>query len=243
VHAFDIAPSGRVVTLDGRRISVEGHALEIDFEAARCRFRGEDLVVLGRKSELLSVASDGKSRGVLRVRDGALDVAVLRGGSVVISYGRRGSQRHGVTLERIGDAPCVFKDPELLDATCLAPESGGVWVLGTAAEPPTCRALRLRPVAQGFAAREVVALPAPPRSAAVGPDGALFVLLEPGESLVRVDGGAAGAAVRLQGPLHALARHGRKLLGLGARGVEDLSRLVAKPLRDAAPPPLPPCGP
>lgn len=242
MHAFDISPSGRIATLDGRKLVLDGRAVDLDFEAARCRFRGEDLVVLGRKSELLSVAADGKARGMVRVREGALDVAVVRGGSVVVSYGRRGSQRHGVTLERLGDAPCVLKDPELLDATCLAADSGGLYVLGTAAEPPTCRAMRLRPAAHGFAVRETVALPAPPRSAAVGPDGALFVLLEPGEALVRVEGGVAGPPVRLPAPLHALARQGRKLLGSGAKGIEDLSRLVGKPVRDAAPPPLPPCG-
>ncbi len=244
MQAFDVAPSGRIALARGRRLSVEGAApIDLDFEPLRCRFRGEDLVVLGRKSELLSVAADGKLRGKLRVREAALDVVVLKGGSIVVSYGRRGLERHGVTLERLGDAPCVFKDDALLDATCLAPESGGVWVLGTAAASPTCRALRLRPGAQGFAVREVVALPAPPRSAAIGPDGALFVLLEPGETLVRVDGGVAGAPVRLPAPLHALARQGRKLLGCGAKGVEDLGRLVPKPLHEAPPPALPPCGP
>jgi hypothetical protein len=187
VIAFDVAPSGRVAVLkdDGRHLSLEGagppRSVDLDFEGLRVRFRGEDLVVLGRKSELLSLEPDGKARGLLRVREGALDVAVLRGGSIVVSYGRRGSQRHGVTLERFGDAPCVFKDPALLDATCLAAESGAVWVLGTAAEQPTSRAQRLRPVAGGFAVKEIVALPAPPRSAVVGPDGALYVLLEPGE--------------------------------------------------------------
>lgn len=247
--AFDVAPSGRVAVLDGdgRRLSIEGagpsRALALDFDALRCRFRGEDLVVLGRKGELLSLAGDGKERGTMRVREGALDVAVLRGGSIVVSYGRRGSQRHGVTLERLGDAPCVFKDAALLDATCLAAESGAVWVLGTAAEQPTARAVRLRPVAGGLAVKAVVALPAPPRAAAVGPDGALFVLLEPGESLVRVDAGAAGAPVRLPVPLHALARHGRKLLGCGARGVEDLTRFVPRPLAAARRPELPPCSP
>jgi hypothetical protein len=244
VQAFDVAPSGRTALAEGRRLSLEGVApIDLEFEPLRCRFRGEDLVVLGRKSELLSIAKDGKVRGVVRVREGALDVAVLRGGSVVVSYGRRGAQRHGVTLERLGDAPCVFKDSALLDATCLAAESGALWVLGTAAEQPTARALKLRPVAGGFAVKEVVALQAPPRSAAVGPDGALFVILEPGESLVRVEAGVAGTPIRLPAPLHALARDGRKLLGRGAKGVEDLSRFVPRPLADARRPELPPCSP
>ncbi len=244
MQAFDVAPSGRIALAQGQRLSLDGVApIDLDFEPLRCRFRGEDLVVLGPGSELLSVAADGKVRGKVRVREAALDVAVLKGGSIVVSYGRRGLERHGVTLERLGDAPCVFKDAALLDATCLAAESGAVWVLGTAAEPPTSRALRLRPVAHGLSAREVVPLPAPPRSAAVGPDGALYVLLEPGESFVRVDAGAASAPVRLPVPLHSLARHGRRLLGCGAKGIEDLSRFVPRPLADARRPELPPCSP
>ncbi len=247
--AFDVAPSGRVAAIgrDGRRLSLEGIGppcvVDLDFDAVRCRFRGEDLVVLGSRGELLSLAGDGKERGVARVREGALDVVVLRGGSIVVSYGRRGAQSHGVTLERFGDTPCVFKDEALLDATCLAAESGALWVLGTGAEHPTARAVRLRPVPAGLSVKEVVALPSPPRAAAVGPDGALFVLLEPGESLVRVEAGAAGAPVRLKAPLHALARHGRRLLGCGAKGVEDLSRFVPRPLAAARRPELPPCSP
>lgn len=240
VAAFDVAPSGRVATVAGRSLSVDGGtAIELGFEGRRCRFRGEEIVVLGAGGELLSVAADGSVRGRARVREEARDVAALPGGSVLVCYGPRA----GVTLERFGEAPCVFKDATLLDAMCLAVESGGVWVLGTAAEPPPARAVRLRPVPDGFRVREVVALPAPPRAAAVGPDGALYVLLEPGTSVVRVDGGRAGEPSLLPAPLHDLARHGRRLLGRGDRAVDDLSRLVPKPLRDAAPPPLPPCGP
>jgi hypothetical protein len=105
------------------------------------------------------------------------------------------------------------------------------------------RAVRLRPVPEGFRVREVVALPAAPRAAAVGPDGALYVLLDGGASVVRVDGGRAGEPALLPAPLHDLARDGRRLLGRGDKGVEDLTRLVPRPLHDAAPPPLPPCGP
>jgi hypothetical protein len=241
VVAFDVAPSGRVAAVTGRKLSVEGGAspigIDVGFEALRCRFRGEDLVVLGSRSELLSVAADGTVRGRARVRADARDVAALPGGSVLVSYGPRA----GVTLERFGEAPCVFKDAALLDATRLAIESGGVWVLGLASEAPRSRAVRLRPVPEGFRVREVVPLAAPPRAAAVGPDGALYVLLEPGTSVVRIDGGRAGEAALLPGPLHDLARDGRRLLGRGASGIEDLSRLVPKPLHDAALPPLPPC--
>jgi hypothetical protein len=244
---FDVTASGRIAGIGRPRrimLALRGgrpRFVPLDFDAVRCRFRGEDLVVLGRGGELLSISPDGEKRGVVRVREGALDLAVLPGGSILVSYGRPGTGRHGVTLERFGDPPCVFRDPVLLDATCLAAESGGVWVLGTAAEEPMSRGVRLRPVPTGFVAREVVALPGPPRSAAVGPDGALYVLLEPGGSVVRVDG-VAGPPVPLASPLLALARCERELLGFGApKGLEDLTHLVPRPLRDAAPPPLPPC--
>ncbi|HEX5138894.1 MAG TPA: hypothetical protein VFY93_18130 [Planctomycetota bacterium] len=241
--AFDVAPSGRVAVLAGRRLSVEGGAaplaIDLAFAGRRCRFRGEEIVVLGAASELASIAEDGTVRGTARVRTDARDVAVLPSGSVLVSYGPAA----GVTLERFGDQPCVFKDAALLDATCLAAESGGVWVLGTAAEAPLSRAVRLRPVPEGFRVRDVVALPAPPRAAAVGPDNALYVLVEPGTAVVRVDAGQASEPGRLAGPLRGLARHGRRLLGRGDAGVEDLTRLVPVAPPRGAPPPLPPCGP
>lgn len=243
---FDVSPSGRIAGIGNPRRVVLAFKdglprfVPLDFEAVRCRFRGEELVVLGRGGELASISAEGELRGIVRVREGALDVAALPSGSILVSYGRRGG--HGVTLERFGDAPCVFKDPVFLDATCLAAESGGVWVLGTAAEEPTSRAVRLRPVTTGLLAREVVALPKPPRSAAVGPDGALYVLLEPGESIVRVDG-VAGPPTPLSSPLLALARDGKRLLGCGAKSIEDLTRLVPPPPADRKPPELPPCSP
>lgn len=238
--AFDVAPSGRVATLrdDGRSLSLGEQVIDPGFVAARCRFRDEDLVVLGRKSELLSLAADGTRRGPARVREDARDVAVLPGGSVLVGYGRRA----GVTIERFGESPCTFREPTLIDVSCLAAESGGAWVLGTAAEAPTSRALRLRPVAEGFRVREMVALPAAARAAVIGPDGALYVLLETGSSLVRVDAGHAGEPALLPGPLHDLARDGRKLLGCGPTGIEDLTRLVPPPAGERHPPELPPCS-
>jgi len=241
VIAFDVAPSGRLAAVHGRRLSVEGGpeplAIDLDFDGRRCKFRGEDIVVLGEASELLSVAEDGTVRGTAKVRAEARDVAALPSGSVLVSYGPKA----GVTLERFGDAPCVFKDATLRDATCLAVESGGVWVLGMAAEEPVWRAVRLRPVPDGFSVREVVALPAQVRAATVGPDNALYVLLEPGVSVVRVDGGHAGEPAHLPGPIHDLARQGKKLLGYGPAGTDDLTRLVPPPPPRGAPPPLPPC--
>jgi hypothetical protein len=248
VIAFAVAASGRVAALGdgGRTLSLEragpSRSIDLPFEAVRCRFRGEDLVVLGKGGELLSLSAEGQVRGTVRVREDACDLAVLPGGSVLVSYGRRGAEAHGVTLERFGDAPAAFRDPARLDRTRLAPAPGGVWLLGVAVEEPLARAVLLRPVPEGFLARETVALPGPARSAATGPDGALFVLLEPGTFVVRVDKGRAGEPVLLPGPLHDLAREGHRLLGCGAHGVEDLTRLVPPPPPERPPPDLPPCS-
>jgi len=250
--AFDVADSGRVALLDrgGRRLCLLQHgadeapfAHDLERAAFRVRFRDEDLVLLGRDAQLLRVGADGGVRGVARVRPGASDLAVLPSGSVAVSYDRDGIREHGVVLERLGGTPCALRDAGLLDATCLAVESGGLWVAGMADAEPVARAVRVRPVPAGLEVREVVALPAPPRSLAIGPDGALFVLLEPGESLVRVHAGEVGAARDLASPLHALARHGRLLLGCGSRGVEDLSGFVPPPESDCPAPDLPSCSP
>lgn len=242
--AFDVTPSGRVASIrrDGRTLSLdragETRTVDLGFEAIRCRFRDEDLVVLGRQSELSSIAADGTKRGVARVREDARDIAVLPTGSVLVGYGRRA----GVTLERFGEAPCVFQEPAVVEVARLAAESGGAWLLGSAAEAPVSRALRLRPVPGGYLVRESVALPAPPRAATIGPDGALYVLLEPGASLLRVEAGHAGDPVWLPGRLHDLGRHGKRLLGCGDEGIVDLSRYVPHAVAERHPPELPPCS-
>jgi hypothetical protein len=231
--SLDVSPSGWMAVLDrgGRRLCLgrEGrppvtHA--VGFAAARCRFRGENVVLLGREGELRTIGRDGKTISEARVGTGAVNLAVLRGGSVLVSYGRRGGQAHGITLERLGPTPLVYKDPLLLDATALAVESGGFWLAGTGSSAPAARALRMRPVASGLSERQVVALPAPPRAAAIGPDGALYVVLEPGESLVRVHDARSGSATRLPEPAHDLARQRRRLWSCGPRGLCDLTHLV-----------------
>jgi hypothetical protein len=231
--SLDVSSSGRMAVLDrgGGRLCLgrEGrppatHA--VDFAATRCRFHGETVVLLGREGELRTIGKDGATIGDTRVRAGAVNLAVLRGGSVLVSYGRRGGQAHGITLERLGPTPLVYTDPILLDATGLAVESGGFWLAGTGSASPAARAVRMRPVPSGLSERQVVALPAPPRAAAVGPDGALYVVLEPGETLVRVHDARAEPVSRLPEPAHDLARHRRRLWSCGPRGLCDLTHLV-----------------
>jgi len=231
--SLDVSPSGRMAVLDrgGRRLCFgrEGQPSathDIEFAALRCRFHGETVVLLGREGELRTVGKDGVTVGETRVRPGAVNLAVLRSGSVLVSYGRRGGQVHGVTLERLGPTPLVYTDPILLDATGLAVESGGFWLAGTGSAAPAARAVRMRPVPAGLSERQVVALPAPPRAAAVGPDGALYVVLEPGESLVRVHDAQSGSVMRLPEPAHDLARRRRWLWSCGPRGLCDLTHLV-----------------
>jgi hypothetical protein len=247
--SLDVSPSSLMAVLDsgGRRLCFgrEGRppaAHDVDFAALRCRFHGESIVLLGPEGELRTVGTDGLALGETRVRPGAVNLAVLRGGSVLVSYGRRGGQAHGITLERLGPTPLVHKDPILLDATGLAVESGGFWLAGTGSAAPAARAVRMRPVPAGLSERQIVALPEPPRAAAVGPDGALYVVLEPGESLVRVSDARAGPVTRLPEPTHDLARGGRRLWSCGPRGLCDLTHLVPRagaarhaPLRPRSP--------
>jgi hypothetical protein len=165
-------------------------------------------------------------------------LAFTRSGGLLVSYGRQ----QELTLERLGTAPLSYTDAAVLDACCLAVESGGIWIAGTGPADPPARAARLRPVAGGLKVRETVGLPRPPRAIGIGPDGALYVVLEPGETVVRVAGGRVGAPQRLAAPVHDLARAVRTLWSCGPRGLHDLTYLVP-PAADRPEIDLPPCTP
>jgi len=234
--SFDVSPSGRVAVLDqgGRRCSVgrrgeRPFAVPGRFHAIRVRFYAEQIVLLGSEGLVLTLEPSGKPIGEARVRPGAANLAVTRSGGIVVTYGRRGSSDHGVTLERFGPSPLVYRDPTLLDAVAVAIESGGYWIAGTGSAPPPSRAIRLRPTSSSLALRETVALPAPPRSIAVGPDGALFVLLEPGETLVRHFHERPDAPSHLPEPANEIGRFGQALWACGPRGLRELTRLVPRP--------------
>lgn len=234
--SFDVDASGRFVVLDagGERLSLvrpgdAPRALRGGFRGNRCRFLGEGIVVLCADGLLRTLREDGAAVGEARVRAGAANLAVARSGALLVSYGRRGVAEHGIVLERFGEAPLSLPEGPLLEANALAVESGGFWIAGTGAAVPASRALRLRPAPSGFAIRATVGLPAPPRTAAVGVDNALYVVLEPGESVVRVDGERAEAPRALPEPVTELTRFGRYLVALGPRGFRDLSDLVPRP--------------
>jgi len=245
MRSCDVSGAGRQALLDeeGRRLRlvVSGEPpveIDLDFTAQRCRFRGESLCLLG-EDRLWSLTAAGVVRGSVPLRADATDVAILPSGSLLVSYGPRGFAAHGVTLERLGPAPLVHGEPALPGATCVAAESGGFWAAGPVPAP---RAVRFRPRPDGVAAGSPVALPAAPRALSIGPDGALYVLLEPGDALVRVDGGVAGPVHALSAAAHELARAPQALLACGPGGVADLTELVPPPGPPPPPPPLPPCS-
>jgi hypothetical protein len=248
-HSLDVSERGAIAVLDqgGRRLSVarpkgKPEVHEIGFRAIRCRFLGEHVVLLGEDGLVVTLRADGTPVGETRVREGAVNLAVTRAGGVLVSYGRRGSQDHGVTMERLGAAPVQYADTSILDANCIAVESGALWLGGTGSESPPARVVRLRPSPAGFSAKGTMSLPAPPRAAAVGPDGALWVLLEPGESVVRIFKDRPEPAQRLREPAAELARDRRRLLSCGPRGLCDVTFLVPRPEGSLSEPDLPSCA-
>jgi len=234
--SFDVDANGRFVVLDqgGERLSLvppggEPSTIRGSFHAVRCRFLGDAVVVLGADGLVRTIRGDGSPVGEARVRAGAMNLAIARSGALLVAYGRRGVQDHGVVVERLAPSPASFRDAAVFEAGALAVESGGFWIAGTGAPPPAARALRLRPAGAALVVRASVALPAPPRTAAVGYDNALYVVLEPGESVVRVDGERADAARPLPEPAVEIGRAGKRLLSCGPRGFRDISELVPKP--------------
>ena len=190
-------------------------AFALDPPAITCRFHGERIALLGVDSKLRSATSDGKILGNVPLRDGATDIAVTAPGSVVVAFDSP------PVLQRFGDAPLEFRHDLLQSASALAVESGAIWVAGPG------RALRLRPVPDGLAVLDEVALDLLPLSAAVGPDGALYVVLEPGDRMLRVF--AEQSVIELPEPVSDIARGGASLWACGASGVIDLTPLLPAP--------------
>jgi hypothetical protein len=212
------SPGGAVAWLAGARLLVIDDArFELDRDASHLAFRDEVLAIYLADGTLRSVDLEGRRVGRLEAEPGALDLAVTPTGSVLLSYPD--------ALVRIGETRERFDEP----GGALAVESGGVWVLrGT-------RARRLRPVRDGYTEVEAFDLPGDARAAAVGPDGALYVVT--GDAIF-----AHGATHALDRPVHAVARAGTRLIGLGADGIVDLSGLVPAPGDGGPQFNLPPCS-
>jgi hypothetical protein len=234
--SFDAFASGEIAVLDrdGHRLllyrSDEGaHRAPGAFNALHCRCRDGQILLLGRDGLLRRIRMDGSPVGEVSARAGAANLAVDKAGNIVVSYGRAGVAEHGAILERFGPQPASYADPDLRDATSLACESGGIWIGGTGVPAPAARMVMVRPTAEGFARHLTVGLKAPPRSAAVGPDGALYVLSEPGEKLVRAFGEETTAEHDLDEPLTEIGRVATRLIGCGPRGFCDLTEFVPRP--------------
>ena len=198
--SVDISGSGCIAVLDqdGERIVLSGRDPEtLDRPARACRFFDEHPLLLFDDG-LLKTPTGERQGGA-----GPTDFAVAPSGSVyVIAAG---------VLERVGELPLRHA----IEGTALATATGGVWVCGE-------RAVLLRPVRSGLDVHEEHDLPSPARAAAVGPDGALYVLL---------DGGLwrDGDVLKLDERLVDIAAAPGVLVGCGPSGFVDLTHLVPPP--------------
>ena len=181
------------------------------------------IVLMEVGAKLHTLQPSGAPIGSVSIRTRASCLAVAPSGSVLVGYSPEGVAEHGVLVERLGSSPLTWSDPDWEGVTGLAADSGGVWVVhGT-------RAQRLRPVPGSFEAAQAVSLPADARAATIGPDGALFVLLEPGDRMVRAFGSEIDAPVDAPTALMDIAGGGGRLWGCGESGLVELTDLVPPP--------------
>jgi len=223
MQARSLAVSGggrrALLALDGKHLQLgEAPPRPLEGPALCCRFAGEDLVLLEADGSIHFLGACCEKRAAFRPREGATCLAPLPSGSLLVAYGEAGAGAHGILLDRLGPRPVAFRGAgEITGALALAVESGAYWMLGPG------RALRLRPVPAGLRVTESVELPAPPRAATIGPDSALYVLLEPGSRVVRIWSARVGECPAPGVVLLDLARERDRLLGCGPQGVVDLA--------------------
>jgi len=219
--AFAISESGLVACLDrgGARLRFAGDERVFDPPAGALAFQDDVLTVL----DVDRVVTIGRGRGVLSVtpvRAVATAVAVTMSGGLLVGYG--GSD-HGIVVERFGEHPLELRSPPGFAVRALAVDTGGFWVGGDR------RLIGYRPALGNVTLRADLPLDAAARSMAVGPDGALYVLLADGRRLVRVKDGHAEDAGTSDEELAGIARHASRLVGCGASATVDLSAFVLPP--------------
>ncbi|MHC4225353.1 MAG: hypothetical protein ACYSUN_15290, partial [Planctomycetota bacterium] len=184
----------------------------------------ENLALLG-SGRLRTLLPNGEMIGEMHVPYAATDLALMPGGGVLVGVGR--------TLHRISGVPMAHEERGLEQIRAIAVESGGVWLVGTKS-----RAVRLRPVMNGYEVRDFRELPGEPRAATIGPDGELYLVLEPGDRLQR----GTEEPRSLPAVVRELARTGKQLWGCGPDGLLDLTPLVPEPGDDGPAFELPSCN-
>ena len=226
--AVDIAPNGKLLVLDreGLRFGtgMPGEAPSCCILHVRAKdavFLDAHIVFLDEEDRVHTLQMSSTPIGSIPVRQGATCIGVAASGSVLIGYAP--GCAHGVQLERLGSAPLTWSHLEFRGVSAIACDSGGVWILHERI------AWRMRPKPGAVERTHAVELPAPVRSAATGPEGALFVLLEPGDALVRVFGDRQDAVQPLEAPLLDIGGGANRLVGCNESGLVDLTGLVPPP--------------
>ncbi|MEM8886061.1 MAG: hypothetical protein AAGD14_18495 [Planctomycetota bacterium] len=202
--AFVRSDEGRLACLDEEGTVLwldERH--ELPAPAMALAFHGEDLAIL---------ADDALwrwgAKGTIPVPPGARAIAFTMGGGLLLGCPRQ--------LFRLGDHPLELTLPEDFDLRALAVDTGGFWVGGAT------EVIGYRPVPGGVAERRRIPVSAPVRAMAPGPDGRLYLLLEPGRE-VYCETEHRGTATR---DLFGMVREGPRLVGLADEGLAELSRFV-----------------
>jgi len=215
--AFSVSESGTPACLDrgGARLWFKGQRT-LEAPARALAFHGETLAVL-EEGRVYSLDSAGAVLAVVPVPEHATSLAVSMGGGLLVGFGE---SSHGRVLVRMGEHPLVLTKPAGFAVRAIAVDSSGFWIGGDG------EVIGYRPTLGAVTQRARLTLEAAVRAMAVGPDGALYVLLADGRRLVRVRDGEARVAGKSDEELCGLARRGRALIGCGASGEVDLTRFV-----------------
>jgi len=241
--ALDFDVDGRLLVVDrgGMRVSfgIPGEVFTtaiLQAPVLRARLHGAHLVLLERGDRVRTMTEGGMAVGAVGVRPGASQLCFAASGSVIVGYGGDGCESHEVSVERLGASPATWSDDAFGPVFALTCDPGGSWVFDAES------GLYLRPAAGRFEIAMRVALPSPARAAGRGPDGAVWVLLEPGDRLMRVRAGDAEPPIDLPSELRDVAVGLRHIWGIDAHGPVELTHLVPPPDGEGPHFGLPSCG-